>query len=285
METVSRWDISPKSVNLICQAIAPEGSPDLPEYNFRAELGPVERSGPWRVCRVAQGHWHFSVFLYRKRAIVSWEIDATERRQFGRDNLADSSAIDHFVRFYLSDLKDDMLAVLQTAIDAESVRWRTMPLLVADLKMTRSHKQLWQSDGITSFYMRLYDSSKGRPGFVRVSHHVVLCAGIGGRLQQDIVNLVYEKFLYAPEVNRECEADFLDGLARYVVPAELNIFLQEAIARLTLIALITAFILATLALFASKFDVGEKVLMTGVSIIVVIGVWILAQRVRLLRWE
>src|SRR5438552_6879167 len=121
-------------------------------------------------------------------------MNVAERRQFDRDKSADSSAIDHFVRFYLSDLQDEMHAVLQTAIDAKSVRWRTLPMLVADLKMARSHKQMWQSDGITSFYMRLYDSSKGQPGFVRVSHHVVLCAGIGGRLLQDIVNLVYEKF-------------------------------------------------------------------------------------------
>lgn len=52
--------------------------------------------------------------------------------------------------------------------------------------------------------------------------------------------------------------------------------------RLTLIALITAFILATLALFVGEFDVRGKVLMTGAAI-VVIGVWILAQRLRLLR--
>jgi len=96
---------------------------------------------------------------------------------------------------------------------------------------------------------------------------------------------VYEKFLYAPEINRECEADFLDGLARYVVPAELNVFLQEAIARLTLITLLITFILATLALFASEFNVGGKLLLTGLSILVIIGIWILTQRVRLLRWE
>jgi hypothetical protein len=42
--------------------------------------------------------------------------------------------------------------------------------------------------------------------------------------------------------------------------------------RLTLLALVTAFILATLALFAGEFDVSGKVLMTGGAITVVIEV-------------
>ena len=118
-------------------------------------------------------------------------------------------AIDDFIRFYLRELAADMQTVLKSSIEADSVNWRYMPLLVGDLKINRFRKQYWQSDGITSFQMRLYDSSQQRAGFVRVSRHLVLCAGIGPRLQQDIVNLIYEKLLYSPQIDADCVFAFI----------------------------------------------------------------------------
>jgi hypothetical protein len=156
---VSAWHISPKSVNLICLAITSPDAPDLPEYHFHADAIECSRSGPWRVSRIEIGKRTFSIYLYRKRVIISWEVPRQQKKQL--------SKIDDFIRFYLAELASDMRTALQKSIDADAVNWRCMPLLVADLTISRTDRQQWQSDGVTSFQMRLYDSSAQRAGFVR----------------------------------------------------------------------------------------------------------------------
>lgn len=277
MDRVSTWHLRPTTINLICQAIPEAGSSDLPEYSFREGAGEYAYSGPWKVCRVKKGERHFSVFLYRKRVIISWEVEVEQRSAL--------AAIDDFIRFYLRELAADMQTVLKSSIEADSVNWRYMPLLVGDLKINRFRKQYWQSDGITSFQMRLYNSSQQRAGFVRVSRHLVLCAGIGPRLQQDIVNLIYEKLLYSPQIDADCVFAFIDGLSRYVLPTELNIFLQGAIARLTVVFSVSAIVIAISQIFAANFDWRGKLIVLTLSVLVIGLTWFLSRFLRLVEWE
>lgn len=277
MDRVSAWHIGPKSVNLICLAITSPGAPDLPEYDFHIDITESGRSGPWRVSQIEIDKRVFNVYLYRKRVIISWEIPKQQRKQL--------TQIDDFIRFYLSELASDMRAALQKSVDANDVTWRYMPLLMADLTISRIDRQPWQSDGVTSFQMRLYDSSAQRAGFVRISRHVILCAGIGPRLQQDIVNLTYEKLLYYPSIDTERVFSFIDGLSRYVLPTELNIFLQGAIARLTMVFSVSAIVIAVMQIFIVNFDWSGKLLALFISVLVIGLSWVLTRYIRLLEWE
>lgn len=264
-------------MNLICLAITPSSAPDLPEYKFHIDVTEYERSGPWRVSQIKIGTRTFIIYLYRKRAIISWEVPKEQKKKL--------SKIDDLIRFYLSELATDMRAALQKGVDADNVTWRCMPLLATDLTMDRINRQQWQSDGVTSFQMRLYDSSKQRAGFVRISRHLVLCAGIGPRLQQDIVNLIYEKLLYYSPIDTERVFSFIDGLSRYVLPSELNIFLQGAVARLTVVFSVSAIVIAILQIFIADFNWPGKILALFISILVIGLTWLLTRYIRLLEWE
>jgi hypothetical protein len=277
LDRVSAWRIGPKSVNLICLAIIPPGTPDLPEYNFQIDATEYNRSGPWRVSQIEVGTQIFSIYLYRKRAIISWEIPKQQKKKL--------SKIDDLIRFYLSDLAADMHNALQKGVEADAVTWHCMPLLVTDLTIDRTKRQQWQSDGVTSFQMRLYDSSVQRAGFVRISRHVILCAGIGPRLQQDIVNLIYEKLLYYPLIDTERVFSFIDGLSRYVLPTELNIFLQGAVARLSVVFSVSAIVIAILQILIVGFDWQGKIIALFISILVIGLTWFLTRYIRLLEWE
>jgi hypothetical protein len=277
LDRVSAWHIKPKSVNLVCLAITSPDAPDLPEYNFHIDATEYSRSGPWRVSQIEVGTRIFSIYLYRKRAIISWEIPKEQKKKL--------SKIDDFIRFYLSELAADMRIALKKCIDADDVTWRCMPLLVTDLTIDRTNRQQWQSDGVTSFQLRLYDSSTQRAGFVRISRHVILCAGIGPRLQQDVVNLIYEKLLYYPLIDTERVFAFIDGLSRYVLPSELNIFLQGAVARLTVVFSVSAIVIAILQIFIAGFNWQGKITALFISILVIVLTWFLTRYIRLLEWE
>lgn len=104
----------------------------------------------------------------------------------------------------------------------------------------KNHKtQLgWLDDGQTTFYMRAYDSMTETLGFIRISRHFGVFYGLSGELKQDVVNLIYEIFLYVkhPISAREVFA-LLDALGKYVLPSNLSIFLHHIAVKLAIFAI------------------------------------------------
>ena len=278
MDQVTKWRIRPDSINLICQAITPPGGKNLPEFNFSENIEKITEDIPWRVAHVQRNGRNYSVYLYRKRAVISWEPDKGYYNRL--------SQIDDFIRFYLSELATDMHTCLNTSIEVgPEISWNTIPLLLGDLIIDRSVKQPWLSDGTTSFYMRVFDHTKGKVGFIRASRHLVMGIGIGPRLKQEVVNLVYEKFLYHSKIKGEHVFDFLEGLARYTLPTEINLFVQEVTSRLTLFLTVIASLLAVAQIFADNLTLVGKYIFLVISVLVAVITWFISRRIRLVRWE
>lgn len=289
VDRVTATRVIPRSVSLICHAFAGEDEPIQRDYAFELAAladqpgGVSDTAGPWKLVRSSHGRREFEIYLYRKRAIVYYELSEAERAEIG--------GADEFLRFCLppgdalaAEMKDVLTNTVDTTSSPDPVTWRTIPLLVGDVVFDRSRTEPWIADGVTSFHLRFYDSSRRSAGFVRATRHAILCAGVSGVLLQDIVNLIFQRLLYRDVIRAREIFEFLDSLAAYTVPTELNVYVQEALMRLTVLALVAAGLFTAFQGFLDDSQLILRMVGFVVVVLVLVASWFASRRVRFIRW-
>lgn len=73
--------------------------------------------------------------------------------------------------------------------------------------------------------------------------------------------------------------------SRYVLPTELNIFLQGAVAQLTGVFSVSALVIAVMQFFIGSLDFVGKLVTLAISILLIVLTWLLTRYIRLLEWE
>ncbi len=276
-DTVSIWRFRPKALYFV--VLLPPPFPDeiLGEYQFNATVTGIE-STPWTIYQSTE-QTDARVHLYRRRAIVEFDL-AT--RQF--------DLLDDAIRYSVSaPLRESVYATLASVLAPipDSDKMKMIPLLVSDLESGGRRSEGWIGDGATSFHFRMYDASEQRQALVRVSRHIIVVAGAGGRVLQEIANLVYEKMLYAQgaDISNDAVFAFLDGLARYTVPTENSVFLQREFARLGVLLASVQVLVGVWAVVAGGKSAPFIGLSVPVLMVIAFCTYLLIRRLRLVNWR
>lgn len=196
----------------------------LPEYikeiDTRNEKCYLD-DGPWNTYEVDKGIF-FSI--YRKRFII-----------YESSKVQNKDCVDRIVRYSL-DRTNHYTELINKTLP-EGIRYRTYRFAFIDRIRFKDGKSFSNiiNEGITTFNIRINDST-GNTGLVRISTHILLCAGIKGHVLQEVINMCYEKMLtFDEEVSAQKVFSFLDGLSRFTIPSEENRFLQKAVVKVTLV--------------------------------------------------
>ena len=198
--------------------------------SLKTQFELMGKVGSWTVYRASDG----TVFaIYQKRLIIAFDVHLQQR-------VTTRQLLDHF-RTSLPEM-DKLRAQIREALGEDVTTIYAFPLLCAKTHTTthidKACSQIarswsWLDEGITTFLYRVFDSKTNRVGYVRVSRHQILCAGLSDHIVQDVVNLTYEKFLYKMEekgeesLSVEDVQSFLDGLSKYTIPTELNVSMSQ----------------------------------------------------------
>jgi hypothetical protein len=275
--TVAIWKFRPKALYFIVLLPPPLPGEVLGEYRLNAALPRIENA-PWVICQSPERP-DITVYLYRRRAIVEFDLSV---RSF--------DFLDDAIRYSVSvSLREAVYATLVSMLAPAPGKdgMKLIPILVSDLESRRREKEGWIGDGATSFHFRMYDASEQRQALVRVSRHVILVAGAGGRMLQEVVNLAYEKILYTPGavISNDSVFAFLDGLARYTVPTENSVFLQREFARLGVLLATVQVLVGIWAVIASGKSPEFIGLSVPVLMVIAFCTYLVVRRLRLVIWR
>jgi hypothetical protein len=276
-DSVAIWKFNPKALYFIVLLPHPFSDDILGEYQLNATASNVKRT-PWMVCQSAERP-DIRVYLYRRRAIVEFDLGTCHF-----DFLDD--AIRYSVSISLREATYKTLASVLAPIPKRD-EVKLIPILVSDLESPKRESQGWIGDGATSFSFRMYDASEERQALVRVSRHLIIVAGAGGRVLQEVVNLAYEKMLYTPgtSISKDAVFAFLDGLARYTVPTENSVFLQREFARLGMLLATVQVVVGVWAVVAGGKSYAFIFFSVPVLIITAFCIYLLVRRLRLVDWR
>jgi|GEM_PF-4979291 len=277
MGQVASWQISNPVLNYV--ALLPPKSNDdsLSEYL-------VAQNGPWHVMEEEFEGLSVKLHVYRRRMIVEI-ITFNQLAPNGEKQTLDSlirRSVDHDNVRKVTDLIKRVVKLPSTA-DVQVI-----PFLSLDFKADHRSRENWISDGATSFNLRLFDSVKGRQAVIRASRHIIVLLGGSGRLRQEITNLIFEKILYRSASNKVADDQvfhFMEGLARYAIPTENNIYLQREFARLGVILGSFQVIIGIWSAVATKLS-ALTIGVTIVPLLTFLGcIYLWIRRFNLVRWE
>ena len=287
MGQVASWQISNPVLNYV--ALLPPKSNDdsLSEYV-------VAQNGPWHVTEEEFEGLNVKLYVYRRRMIVEI-ITFNQLAPNGEKQTLDSlirRSVDHDNVRKVTDLIKRVVKLPSTA-DVQVI-----PFLSLDFKVDHRSRENWISDGATSFNLRLFDSVKGRQAVIRASRHIIVLLGGSGRLRQEITNLIFEKILYRSASNKilyrsasNKVADdqvfhFMEGLARYAIPTENNIYLQREFARLGVILGSFQVIIGIWSAVATSLNSALTIGVTTVPLLTFLGcIYLWIRRINLVRWD
>lgn len=284
---VARWEVAPSILSYVVLLPPPDASTILGEYAIDDRFeDSTSGEGVWRQFAVLQNDIPVSIYVYRRRLIAEISVPPEVR------NEKSSLRLDSSIRWAVDSSAADTIwgAVLQLIPSLNVELTTSIPMLLADYKPKRHELVRWQSDGATTFMLRMYDSVIGRQAVVRVSRHLVAVLGGSGRLRQEVVNLIYEKVLYSDPgtggVAKESVFAFIDGLSRYTVPTENNVFLQREFARLGLLIGWLQIVLGVWSV-AMGGHTSSIELAIGVAILMCIALasFVVIRRLSIVRWE
>lgn len=272
---VSQWRITPHYLYYVMLLPPPDDENPLGEYSLKATK--TVSSGPWSVFSPADRPGA-ALYIYRRRAIV--RFDLREHRFVSADDAIRWSVKPAVKSEALSLLTENLTAPLA----ADGIK--SIPILIAGLDTSRDATSDIIGDGVTSFHFRLYDASASAQAIVRVSRHLVMVAGAGGRVVQEVVNLAYEKLLYdsSPTISTDAVFAFLDGLARYTIPTENSVFLQREFARLALFLATVQVIVGVWAVIATQWSQPFIYSAFGMLALIVAS-YVTVRRLKLVHWR
>lgn len=217
------WRIKGKARLGMMGYIFPKAGVHLPEYQKEIEKN-------FKKCNLNDGPWdtysHKGIYfaIYRKRFFVYHFVDIKK-----------GDSVDSVIRLSIENT-DKYIEVIEDILP-DNLRFRTYRIAFIDkIRFKRSRRgDDIIDEGITTFNMRINDSD-GNAGMVRISTHLLLCAGLKGNVLQEAINMCYEKMLtFDEDVNAEKVFDFLSGLSRFTIPSEENRFLQKAVVKVTIL--------------------------------------------------
>lgn len=275
---------------------------DLPDYSARLQrmafISEINDSGLWTLFKVYHPLIKCRGALYRKRLILYFDADPyaiLSLQSIIENGLSLSEVFEKLAQLIGKELCGESLHSIKSyaLVHCRSLKTAT--------RMFRRRTPSWLDDGLTTFYARVHDSQHGRVGYIRISRHLGVTFGLGENLFQDLVNIIYEQFLYhGTEVEAKMVFALFDALGDYVLPMELNLYLQKVFYGLGLFA---AFISITLAYFGElgslvvtqagsqgqvievgtwKFELSSVALSFVkyvLSIFLVVSIWLLVRRI------
>lgn len=277
-DLVQRWNFRPRSLYFAVLLPHPYSGESLGEYTLSGSPATAtDSAGPWRTV-AGFTRSDLVVHLYRRRALVAVEVPESP-----------SGTFDEAIRWAVSsDLRAAVNKILTETLTPppSPAELRMIPVLIGDLGKRPAERVHWISEGTTSFHFRMYDASIERQALVRVSRHIIVIAGAGARIRQEVVNLVYEKILYKSDgqIDDELVFSFLDGLARYTIPTENSIFLQREFGRLALFLATVQVLVGIWAAVAASTRTLVLVLSISLLIAAVVLTYFSLRRIRLVDW-
>jgi len=220
---------------------------NLPDYAVALqginEISNITKSGLWTHFDLSAGNTTFQASIYRKRLIIYRILgkDPKDLKKTISEGLDFTSEARIIANTISSKLCGKCLSAIRTysLIDCGDIKKPFFPA-----KKTSKHLS-WIDDGLSTFYVRVYDSKRIKLGLVRVSRHLCVTYGLSEDMLQDLCNIIYEEFLYKDtEVDANMVFKLFDALGDYVLPMELNLYIQK--------------IFYALAIFAALFAVSQN---------------------------
>lgn len=246
--------------------------------------------GAWHVFRYHYNGKAFTLSFYRYRLIIFYD-----------PRVKSSVETDIFIRnTFLPIFSSDIVAILAKVkgIVSDSVEEIfSYGIILAPKYKLVEHTPTelrglsvpnWLDDGVTTYYYRIFDSSKACAGFIRISKWVTISYGLSDAINRELVNLVYEKVLHSMRRRSSQGAvmgvdDFslLDGLARFTVPTELSLFLQGLAIKASAFIATLGIILLLVDKITAHFllSIWYVVLVYGLAAILAYVSWKLIERI------
>ncbi|WP_427928549.1 hypothetical protein [Agrobacterium cavarae] len=216
---------------------------NLPDYRetFKAWdlLSDIRPVGAWLAGNVQTKAGPAVVHLYRKRIVVVFgqtcgRVDLSQTLTLGLETSEEARKL--FDQFKVL-IGTDVLEIRSHPVV------RSGKLRKKDMFSGGRNTYEYINDGLTSFYTRIYDSDIGEVAIVRISRHITVVYGLGGTLMQDIINLIYDDLLYSEKIEASNVFDLYDSMNKYILPLEINLFVQKLFYGLALFAAFsTAFV-------------------------------------------
>jgi|GEM_PF-2370586 len=240
------WRFRVGELSLLCNL---ETSDNLGEYSSNlssADITEISHDGVWTFFVIPHKEQIIRGALYRKRLIL------TVNSPHSTDSLG--AAIEWALPAIRKlEEQAEALAHLLCGASLRAVR-RYPVILTGPMKSSlfSSKFDRWIDDGMTSFYVRVYDSTASKLGYVRVSRHLAVFVGLSEKMTQDAMNLIYERFLYRDgPIDSKAVFLFFDALNQYVLPLEVNLYIQKIFYALAIFAAIAS---AMVPLFGKLWD-------------------------------
>ncbi len=244
-------------------------------------------AGPWKIYSCV-APCKSKLAFYRKKILIFYDIPL--------DGYTDT---DDIIRNFLENREGALRIVdkLKTLLGENIIDIFFYPaIFIKDFKVEEitgvstklilRNEPTWIDDGVTTFFYRIFDSTLRRIGYIRISRHLVICYGLSDPIIREVINLVYEKFLYRmPDVRQiaaEQVFDLLDGLNRYTVPTELNVFLQDMGIRLAVYLTFAAVVISIAQDLADEISNVYLGLCIYLTVLLVLAVaWRIVAKIRL----
>lgn len=293
---MQEWNLKRPYICFACFLITPtEELFDITREKLGQAFHYLGKTGAWHICETQHGCKRFLLACYRFRILVFYD-----------PKIPQAISTDAFIRdVFLPTLNNDVPVILDrlhALFGSEIVDIYYYSIVISpefDLKQRSSPAPLsqyskditWVDDGITTFYYRIFDSSANRAGFIRVSKWLTISYGLGDNIVRELLNLVYEKIIYSMRKRGSCEVilgddefALLDGLARYTVPTELNLFLQGLAIKVSIYIASLGILLAVLGSIAPLLQIWAVVILYILLIPISIFGWRMINRLAQLRW-
>ena len=231
------WRFKAQALVLLCNIKTSENL-----VNHRDVLGAIEgvssihHEGAWSFFKIMFNEQKYNCAIYRKRLLVY--VDKSSL-----NNTTLSNAIAHALEIS-SALKKVADHISKDIYAASFVSLTTYPIVLTGPLIEKNEPSSgdipdWIDDGLTTFHTRVYDSTVARMGYVRVSRHITFLIGLSDKMNQDIINLLYEEFLYRDtEPDAKAVFQLFDSITDYVLPLEVNLYLQKIFYALAVFAAI-----------------------------------------------
>lgn len=239
MKQAKSWSSRIHHISLLCQVI--DKSNDRPDYSKIFDDSPLftklapENETIWRNYTYSSNGGEYILSVFIRKIVITKIFDDTETLLLDRTlNIA----------IHERNLMSQIVKEIKQLISVEDIR-SYLVVNCGDITKHRRKKESlapdWIGDGLTTFYLRAFDSRKTKSGIIRVSRHLTILYGLTDDLVIDVKNLIYEKILYSNQHATSKEVfDLLSALGNYVLPTEVSLYTHRVASKLAAFAVIVS---------------------------------------------
>ncbi len=263
----NRWTGTIKEACLLTQISV---SDDRPDYSTRVAgiegVNSVHQTGAWTKFIFTHYQNQYNVALFCKRMIISKHEEGISLSEKSLSKILETGLslkphLENVANILAKALAQDSFKHLHSYLIlwCDQPSHRCMSFRMCFHKINRVPSSGWIDDGMTTFYVKAYDSRSNRLGYIRISRHLGICYSLSERLQQEISNLIFETFFYeSGPITADKVFSLFNALSRYVLPTELNLFLQQIFLKLATFAIVAG-------LFINFFNKSLELLRTPIE--------------------